>query len=115
MKVQGLFRNAQEITEIPAGTVIFTKGDKGDCMYGVVSGTVELHRGGAVVGTVVEEGVFGEMALIDNSARTATAIAKTDCTLASIDRGRFLLLVHETPTFALQVMSSLAAKLLERG
>jgi CRP/FNR family cyclic AMP-dependent transcriptional regulator len=41
----------------------------------------------------------------------ATAIAIADSTLAVIDRQRFLFLVHETPTFALSVMSAMAARL----
>jgi CRP/FNR family transcriptional regulator, cyclic AMP receptor protein len=115
MKVVGLFRNSQEIREVAAGTVIFREGDHRDNMYGVVEGTVELLAGDEVIGTVGPDEVFGEMALIDRAPRTATAIAVTDCTLASIDERRFLLLVHETPTFALQVMSSLAEKLRRRG
>ena len=94
MKVQGLFRNAQEITEYPAGSIIFNVGDAGNVMYGVVSGSVELHRNGHVVGTVAPEEVFGEMAIIEHSPRTATAIAATDCVLASIDSKRFLLLTE---------------------
>jgi CRP/FNR family transcriptional regulator, cyclic AMP receptor protein len=63
---------------------------------------------------VIEVGpdeTFGEMALIDSAPRTATAVATEDSVLAVIDRRRFLFLVGETPTFALQVMSSLAEKL----
>jgi CRP/FNR family transcriptional regulator, cyclic AMP receptor protein len=51
------------------------------------------------------------MALVDKSARSATATALEDCKLAVIDKRRFLFLVHETPTFALQVMASLAERL----
>jgi CRP-like cAMP-binding protein len=58
-----------------------------------------------------EGDVFGEMALIDKSKRAATATATAPTSLAMIDQREFLFLVHETPTFAIQVMSSLADRL----
>ena len=51
------------------------------------------------------------MAIIDKSPRALTAVAAKDCSLAVIDQREFLFLVHETPTFALEVMSSLAERL----
>ena len=53
-------------------------------------------------------GIFGEMALIDGSPRSATARAKTDCVVAPINEKIFLFLVHETPYFAIAVMRTLA-------
>ena len=106
MKVTGLFNNAQRTEEYPAGSEIFRQGDAGSEMYGVVQGTVELRVGDAVVRTLEADDVFGEMALIDASPRSATAVATTDTVLAVIDQHRFLFLVQETPMFALQVMSA---------
>lgn len=111
MKVTGLFLNAQRTVEVPAGTTIFQEGDAGEEMYGVVEGTVELHSAGKVVRTLGPDDVFGEMALVDRTPRSATAVAATDCVLAAIDRRRFLFLVQETPMFALQVMSAMASRL----
>jgi CRP-like cAMP-binding protein len=56
-------------------------------------------------------GVFGEMALIDGSPRSATVRAKTDCEVAPINEKTFLFLVHETPFFAIAVMRTLADRL----
>ena len=53
---------------------------------------------------------FGEMAIVDSSPRSGTAVAVTDTKLAVIDRSRFLFLVQETPMFALQVMSAMAER-----
>ena len=55
--------------------------------------------------------MLGEMALIDNSPRSATVKAKTDCTLAVINQKRFMTLIQQTPYFAIQVMSVLADRL----
>ena len=96
---------------MPAGTVIFEAGSTGEEMYGVAEGKVELRLPDGRAVTIGPDETFGEMALVDRSARSATATALEDCKLAVIDKRRFLFLVHETPTFALQVMASLAERL----
>ena len=68
-----------------------------------------------MLGRLGPEDVFGEMALIDNSPRSLTAVAITDTTLATIDRHRFLFLVQETPTFAIDVMTVMAERLRNRS
>ena len=111
MKVVGIFKAAKETRELPAGTVIFEEGATGEEMFGVVAGKVELRMPDGRVFTLGPDESFGEMAVVDQSPRSGTAIAVEDTTLAVIDRRRFLFLVHETPTFALQVMGSLAERL----
>jgi len=91
------------------GEVIFSEGDKGDKMYVIRSGEVEVERDGKIVET--GGGIFGEMALIDGSSRAATARAKTACEVAAITEKTFLFLVHETPLFAIAVMRALADRL----
>ena len=94
-----------------AGDVIFAEGDKGDAMFVVRTGEVTIERGGRVMETLGGGGVFGEMALIDGSPRSATVRAKTDCEVAPINEKTFLFLVHETPFFAIAVMRTLADRL----
>ncbi|HEY6428526.1 MAG TPA: Crp/Fnr family transcriptional regulator [Acidimicrobiales bacterium] len=111
MKVHGVFKAARETRDVPAGTVIFEAGSAGDEMFGVVSGKVELRMDDGRVFTLGPDESFGEMAVVDQSPRSGAALAAEDTTLAVIDRSRFLFLVHETPTFALQVMGSMAERL----
>ncbi len=94
-----------------AGEMIFGEGDSGDRMYVVRSGEVEIRCGDAVVETLEPGGMFGEMALIDGTHRSASAWAKTDCELVPVDEKTFLFLVHETPYFALDVMRTLTRRL----
>ncbi len=84
-------------------------------MYGIVDGQVELRTSSGAVHTLGPDDIFGEMALVDSSPHMATALATTDTTLAVIDRRMFLFLVHETPMFALQVMSVMAERLRALG
>jgi CRP-like cAMP-binding protein len=111
MQVTGLFRNEIDTKTFQAGETIFEQGDPAEFMYGVVEGEVEIKLGNHVLSTLGPDEVFGEMALVDQTPRSATAVAQTDCKLAIIDHRRFLFLVQETPTFALQVMSTLADRL----
>ena len=110
MTVVGLFRNAQDTEQVSAGEIIFKEGDLGEKMYGIVEGEVELRMGDELIATLGAEEVFGEMALVDSSPRMATAVATKETVLAAIDKRRFLFLVHETPMFALQVMSTMAER-----
>jgi CRP/FNR family cyclic AMP-dependent transcriptional regulator len=114
MRVAGMFRSADDPRVLQAGDVIFAEGDDGHEMYGIVEGAVELSVDGQVIATLGTDDVFGEMAIIDSSKRMATATAVAPTSIAAIDRRKFLFLVHETPMFALQVMSTLADRLRAR-
>ncbi|HXQ59564.1 MAG TPA: cyclic nucleotide-binding domain-containing protein [Acidimicrobiales bacterium] len=111
MTAEGLFLNAPVHRTVAAGETIYREGDEGTHMFGVVAGAVELRKGAAVVASLGPNDVFGERALIDNLPRNLNAVATVETTLAEIDRGLFLFLVHETPTFALGIMAALASRL----
>jgi CRP-like cAMP-binding protein len=111
MSVRGVFQNATSTRSVPSGTAVFNEGDTGEEMYGIISGAVELKASSGATFDLGPEDVFGEMALVDSSPRMATATATEDTELAVIDRRRFLFLITETPTFALQVMGALAQRL----
>lgn len=94
-----------------AGDVIVSQGDEGTSMYIVVEGEVDVsYDEQRSVRLGVGES-FGEMSLIDKGPRSATVTAVTDVTLAPISQGSFLVLVHDTPYFALEVMRSLSDRL----
>jgi len=93
------------------GEVIFRTFDMGAEMYVVLEGEVELTIGSNVVETLGPGEPFGEMALIDQAPRVATATAKTACKLAVIPEKRFLFMVQTAPHFALQIMKVMADRL----
>jgi CRP/FNR family transcriptional regulator, cyclic AMP receptor protein len=94
-----------------AGETIFREWEMGAEMYVVLEGTVELTMNSRVLETLGPGEPFGEMALIDQSPRTATAVAKTPCKLAVIPEKRFLFMVQATPDFALLIMKVMADRL----
>ena len=90
---------------------IFTQDDEGAAMYVVRSGKVAIMSAGAVLESIGPNGIFGEMALIDGSARSASAVAREPTEVAVIDERAFLYLVERNPGFALDLMRRLAKRL----
>jgi CRP/FNR family transcriptional regulator, cyclic AMP receptor protein len=115
MKLPNLFEKDTVPSPYTAGQIIFEEGQTRDFMYVVKKGEVDILVRGHVVETVGEDGFFGELALIDRAPRSASAIAKTDCTLIRIDERQFLYLIQETPFFALIVMRTMAARIRRRN
>lgn len=106
-----LFATESEPRTCEAGEVIFQAFDMGAEMYVVLEGEVELTIGDKVVETLGPGEPFGEMALIDQAPRVATATAKTPTKLAVIPERRFLFLIQTAPFFALQIMKVMADRL----
>src|SRR3989454_5300505 len=101
----------QGLARYDRGQVIMVEGQAGALMYVVLEGCVAISLRGAVVERLGPGGVFGEMALIDQSTRAADAAAETDCELLAINRIVLLNLVGADPTFAVSLLSAVA----ERG
>jgi len=97
--------------------VIFEEGTSGSEMYLIHSGKVLLSvrqkEAGETPLVVLNPGAFfGEMALVDDSRRSATASAVEDDTeLIVMDRARFLFMVRQQPEFALSLMHTLCRRL----
>ena len=104
MELINLFKNEKEVKSYSAGNKIFEEGDKGDYMYVVLDGYVDLDVRGKLLETVGPGSFFGEMALIDAQSRSATATAKTDCRLVPISEKRLEFMVQQTPYFSLHMM-----------
>jgi CRP/FNR family transcriptional regulator, cyclic AMP receptor protein len=99
-----------EVT-VPAGARIFREGDRGAVMFGVISGEVDIFVGNVVLEIVGPGMVFGEMALIDDDVRSASASARTECRLVQIDLAAFDALTMSNPGFARQLMKIMAGRL----
>lgn len=93
------------------GAQIIAKGQTGIRMYAVLEGRVSVSIDGRIVEKLGPGGVFGEAALVSESARLASATAETDCELLAIGRPAFLQLVKVSPDFASTLLSALAERL----
>ncbi|HEV7485161.1 MAG TPA: DUF1003 domain-containing protein [Thermoanaerobaculia bacterium] len=97
--------------ELKAGTTLFQAGEPGESLFVVSTGEVELFikdtAGQKIVLTVARDGaIFGELALLDRGARTATAIALVDTELLELDRDDLLLLFQKTPEAAVRLLAA---------
>lgn len=106
------FIGSAHTIEFVPGEVIFAEGALADgCMYVLLEGGIQLGRQGKVLEEVGEGGVFGELALIDNGPRSATAKATAPGKLAVISGERFRELILRNPSFALEIMRLLARRI----
>ncbi|MEO8143074.1 MAG: cyclic nucleotide-binding domain-containing protein [Betaproteobacteria bacterium] len=101
---------ANEPSRFDAGKMIMQEGTGGAFMYIVLEGMVAISIKGGIVGRAGPGGVFGEMALVDQSVRAATATAETACTLLAINRNAFLQLVKTSPAFGAALLAGLAER-----
>ncbi len=95
---------------------IFHEGEPGDVMYVVHAGSVDIRKQGprdtVQLATLSKGDLFGEMALIDRSPRSASANAGPQgAKLLAIDSAHFVYLVSQQPAFALVVLEAMALRL----
>ena len=99
-----------------AGDVVFKEGEKGDLMYVLLEGAVDLkmklERGETVLKTVdVPNDFFGEMALLDERPRSASAIAAKKTKVLAVDGPTFESMILANGKFALKIIKVLAARI----
>src|SRR3954451_25271514 len=104
------------INEFAVDDIIFEEGSTGRERYVVLDGEAEIAKfSGAGKTSIIKLGkgeFFGEMAVIDGSARSATAISAAPNTrVMRVNHARFVYLVSQQPAFALMVMDALSKRL----
>ena len=116
---EGLKRVAETIREmkLPAGELVFAEHDLGDEMYIVHSGRIVIFnetRGGEnVLDSIRSGGYFGEMAIIDEQPRSASARSAEDSVLLVLHKNDFSIAVHDYPEIAFEVMKEFIRRLRE--
>ncbi len=103
-------------TTLKRGATIYSKGDPGNSLYVVISGTAKMSissPGGrsAILNLIGPGEIFGEIALLDGRERTADATANTNCEVFIIDRREFIPFVRSQPALAMKFIELLCARL----
>ena len=111
MNPADLFSHETDTTNLAPGEVLFAAGDTGDCMYILLEGTLDIMVETQVVEQAVRGTIIGELALIDQSPRGATVVARSASRLAKVDSKRFSFLIQQNPYFAHHVMKVLADRI----
>ncbi|MGB8167431.1 MAG: cyclic nucleotide-binding domain-containing protein [Chthoniobacteraceae bacterium] len=101
-----------------AGDIIVKQDELGDCMYVLVSGEAKVlhHSAGRDIdlATLTEGDFFGELALVDEGARSADVLAVGDCTLLRIDQGVISAVAGVYPTAAFKFLIAIGRIMVSR-
>jgi CRP/FNR family cyclic AMP-dependent transcriptional regulator len=115
--------------QVPRGTSILKEGETGDTMYILEEGTVEVSKALTWIAGAEESSnrdkilsklsasdhaIFGEVALFEQSTRTANVLALTDCRLLEVTKSNFLRLAEENPRLGYKITRNIAELLCSR-
>jgi hypothetical protein len=100
-----------ETLEISRGETIFLKGELGDSLYIIVSGSVRVHDGEKTIAVLREHQVFGELAVLDPEPRSASVTAETDVRLFRLDRDDLFELLPEHTEIVRGIFRTLCSKI----
>jgi CRP-like cAMP-binding protein len=99
------------VRKVAAGETVIAEGGVAHEMFLLRKGRAEIRVKDHPVEEVGPGGIFGEMALIDQSTRSANVVAIEDSEIIPIDERLFVILVQDAPYFALDVMRTLVERI----
>lgn len=97
--------------ELEPGEVLIQQGDEGDCMYVIVEGSVRVHIGDRTVAVLGRRDFLGDLALLDDEPRSASATILESTRLLRLDSADFHELIYDYPEVARGIMRVLAQRL----
>ncbi len=104
---------AEASIDVPAGQAVFREGEAGQSMYIVETGAIEIRRaarGTQPVAVLGPGDFFGEMAMLEDQPRFASALAREPTRLLRIERAEFADLVRQNIEIAVRIMRKLVAR-----
>lgn len=125
LKNSDIFKNCKEVDLIEIAsicfeenmdpkTLVFNKGDVGNCMYFIYSGQISIHDNEHQLAVLSENEIFGELSLLDSDTRSASATALTDCVLLRIEQDHFYDVVATNADILKGIMRTLCKRLREQ-
>lgn len=111
-QLMNLARKVKEET-VRGGEVVVTEGDCDDRLFLVVEGVIHIVRGETLLAEMGPGDFFGEIALFEGTARTATARAQTRVRLLVLERADLLSLLEEMPGIAVVLLQTLSRRVRE--
>jgi CRP/FNR family transcriptional regulator, cyclic AMP receptor protein len=114
------FKSAGKAAAVAEGEKIFVENERAipmvrkNKMYLLLKGEVDLLAGRKSLGKVRPGEIFGEMALISDAPRSASAVAKTPCRVIALDDEAFQAALKKKPEFAMMMMSVMVHRLRHR-
>ncbi len=125
LKNSDIFKNCSEVDLIEVASIctesqvdknitLFHKGDAGNCMYFIYSGSVSIHDGEHQLATLSENEIFGELSLLDSESRSASVTTITDCIFLRIEQEAFYDVLAINTDILKGIMRTLCKRLREQ-
>ena len=110
----GIVADHMNFFEIEEGEVLFKEGDQGDYVCFVLKGGLDVVKETGAAGetvtiaTITRKRSIGEMSVIDNTTRSATAIARSKTSLVSLPRKSFDTILDRYPKTGIKILKGIA-------
>jgi CRP/FNR family transcriptional regulator, cyclic AMP receptor protein len=115
-----LIANKITLEYYPADHLLFSQGDPGDSMYIIKKGQVKIFQGDrtdedeqVVLANLSDNSFFGEMALVAEKSRNASALTLEDCEMFILKKDDFYSLINNNPSLAEQISSEFIHRIKE--
>lgn len=109
---QGVDKASLGFVHYQAGDVIIEQNTEADSVFSIVEGHAEVFVNDIKVGEVLENEIFGAMALLTNSLRTAKVVASTTCMILVVPKEQFETLIKTHPHICMNLMENMARKIV---
>lgn len=107
--------DADFFVSVPPGGYVFHEGDEGNSMYIIEEGVIEIVRtleaGERKLADLEQGDFFGELSLLDDQPREASARAASECQLLRIEKATFDQMLRQNPEIAVRMLRKLARRL----
>jgi CRP-like cAMP-binding protein len=94
------------------GDTIIRQGDLADFVFNLTEGKAEVVVDGVTVGSIEEGEIFGAMAVLTNSTRSATVLAKTRCSVVKVPKDQFTDLIKSDPSTIHSLLIDMAGSIV---
>ena len=113
---QALSGEIPPVVSFKAGDVIFRAGEQADCMYDIYDGNVGIYsdyqtENAKLLATLSTEDVFGEMGILDDMPRSATAVCLTNCAVMVVKPENFMAFFQNKPVKVLKILMQMCIQL----
>ena len=113
---QALSGERSPVVKFAAGDVIFRAGEEADCMYDIYEGCVGIYsdyqtENEKLLTKLYADEVFGEMGVLDDMPRSATAVCLDDCAILVVNPENFMQYFQEKPVKILQILQQMCIQL----
>lgn len=115
MRQQALSSEMPSTIQLEKGNVIFRAGEQADCLYDIYDGVVGIYSdyqtpNEKLLAELRVDEVFGEMGILDNMPRSATAVCLTDCTVLVVKPENFMMFFEKKPALILQLLQRMCVQ-----